>query len=151
MKKIINEDLSKNLSLIQGEVENFYEILNSYEKNQIINAGYNMYHREETPLHNNWNSFEEFLNSFHSFYHISRQENEESFSELIMSEKPKLPPLNKEELAILENFEKKIEEACLLLDFLESMPEYLDYEIMMISLGYPCETYVEDDETSKAG
>lgn len=141
MFHLIHKDYNEKPILLKEEAENLYLAIKACGKDQIIDAAYNMYSRDETPLDKNWDDFNEFSLCFDFFYELSNKLEQKEFVQLLLSAEQ--GPIKKHtkifEHKLIKTEQRMLTEACALLGFLDTLSDYLDYEITLRSLGYGCD------------
>ena len=142
MVQLVHKNYKVQKGFLKEDAENLYGALRYYGTDTILDAGYNMFNRDETPLHNNWNEDLEFLTCYYLFHKMAKNTTEDEFVKAILSLSiPSKASFDRDELAILKDKERYLEQALFLLGFLDSLSDYFDYEAVLLSYGYPCESY----------
>ncbi len=121
------------------EVDELYTELRYYGHRLIKDVVYNMFRRDETPLENFWENEGEFYRDYFLVWKVARALSREDFSRLVGE---KIVPAA---LLLSEHERRRINDSqvfyrtchCLYF-FLESLPAYFDYEVVLIAAGYPC-------------
>lgn len=131
---------SKNKSLNVAEAHELYESLKYYTYEEIQDIAFNMYQRDITPIELHWQSKEEFIEIFRIFYKISHHFEGYQFAHIVAHSKiPFSIDFNRKQREILVDKEQYIFQSRCILHFFQSLPEFFEYEVTLISLGYPCE------------
>tara|TARA_Y100001970_G_C14125341_1_gene798622 strand:- start:286 stop:726 length:441 start_codon:yes stop_codon:yes gene_type:complete len=137
MIHLIHENFTEDYHLSNEELDDFYEALHSIGKEKVLEAAHHLYHRSETPLKNYWEGMDEFKVTFLAFYKISRKLNKKDFIAICRKQKtPEDIDFEESEKKVLADSLTYKMQACFLLSFLDSMSDFLDYEITLMSLGY---------------
>ncbi len=122
------------------DLKDLYADLRYFGRKDIQNAAYNMFHRDETPLPCFWSDEQAFLEPYSVLHRLARNLKEEQFLALIAEHQiPEGIELNKKERELLHDVDELRSQTYYQYCFMESMALYLDYEIALIALGYPCE------------
>jgi len=141
-RHIIHKNYHSNLTLTEDECKDLYSSFKDYGRYQILDAAYNMYTRDETPLHKNWDDDADFMLCFTTIYKLSTTLSCEEFCAFISGTSMSLPDIfDNYENELLDDKKRLQEQACLLLGFLDTIADYFEYEIILMTLGYPCEHY----------
>jgi hypothetical protein len=136
MKK--KEIKNYSLGLNRKEAIIFYETLNYYGYGQVIDAAYNMFTREQTPLPQHWENDKDFLKSFYLFHDLAKDLKKDSFIQAITKIRiPQSLKIDKNSKKIITSNKLFTQESRNLFDFLNHMDKYFEYETTLISLGYP--------------
>lgn len=142
MLQIINKHSKSMRGFQEKEAEAFYAALGYYDKETILDAGYSMFNRDETPLQNHWDDDVSFLTCYYLFHKMAKKMNKGEFVKAICALQlaPQLS-FDQDELSILKNKKRYLEQARYLFGFLDSLSDYFDYEAILLSCGYPCDAY----------
>ena len=138
MKHFIHRNYREHIHLYPQEITNLYRTLNAYGKKQITDAAQQMFIRSITPLNNHWDSYENFLATFQAFYKMSKNMSVEEFADHF--EHYKIPTgieFSEKEYLILSEKDQYLQEACYLLGFIDSLADSFEYEVLLMTLGYP--------------
>ncbi len=137
MIHLIHDNFKNDYLLSKEELGDFFEALHSIGKEKVLEAAHHLYHRSKTPLKNYWQDLDEFKVTFFAFYKLSRKLSKASFIDICSHQKtPSNVELEEDEEEILADPMNYRMQACFLLSFLDSMSDFLDYEITLMSLGY---------------
>lgn len=131
------KDLRQPLS--HDETADLLSFLKYYDRRITEDAVYNLYCRDKTPLYDHWESQEAFFFVYDTFKQLANECSEEEFFTSVINESvPEKSSLNRTQREFIKDFALFRREARSLNCFFNSMKEYFDYEILLISLGYPC-------------
>lgn len=139
----LDQKRSQRPSSIDGftrrDAADLHSALRYYGHQLVEDAAFNMFHREMTPLVNHWDTPEDLLLSCNLFRKIARPLNEELFvSTILATAIPQNIDFNRQEREIMTDRTLYIRECRNLLQFFNSFPDYFNFEVDLIAMGYPC-------------
>ena len=130
---------NKNSDVSVSDVSNLYDEFLYFGRMMTESAVVNMFIRDETPLPNYWKIPEDFFHGYEILHKIALHSNSEQFAHMLQH--PGVPihlELNRAERLYMMDYETMHEDAIHFHQFFDKMDDYLEYEIKLIALGYPC-------------
>ena len=151
MKQLIHKRFKVTIAFEKKEAEAFYDALLHYNNDTILDAGYSMFNRDETPLQNHWDDDVAFLTCYYLFRKMAKKMSKSDFVKTIVTlQQPSKILFDSDERLVLANKKNYLKQAKYLFSFLDSLSEYFDYEAILLSCGYPCDAY-EPEKIKKVG
>ena len=85
MKQLIHKRFKVTIAFEKKEAEAFYDALLHYNNDTILDAGYSMFNRDETPLQNHWDDDVAFLTCYYLFRKMAKKMSKSHFVKTIVT------------------------------------------------------------------
>lgn len=139
MEHFIKKSHLESHRLDSEEASDLYEALHYYGRRNTLEAARDVYDDEMLPLAKHWEDLDDFESVWEIYYDLARMLPKSRFVDLIVNAVEFEKLLSAEQRTVLSNPKDMLCHACYLLDFFDTMADYFDYEIKMLSYGYPHE------------
>lgn len=153
MLRIIAKTNQFKESLTRAEAVFLYEALNSFGYPKLLNTAKSMYKKESSPFYkrSNWVSFEEFHKFLSYFCDLSSEVTQKSFVTLLSETDKEEEGSRYFTLPEISSLTGLRAEARAMIQFLEAMADYQNYEVMLNSLGYNLsgDDYISEGSSKK--
>ena len=126
--------------LSNDEIQELHCQLRYYGRKDIENLFFHMFERSSTPLVNHWVNFDEAHKVYSLFCKMAKNLESEEFITCITDLRIPDIDLTKAQRSILLNANSYQRGSVDLFEFFHSVPEFFQYEMVLMELGYPLST-----------